>query len=1720
MSTVNASLGDNESEMLTENSEIRCLAIQILDLLVRRVWDDSRETVGENLTSIVVALIPVLSGSEESGGLPSNSKREAVTRAVSLLKWLTEGSRGGILKDSFKNIPFLPQTPALDPVRNSLEKIGLDFNDLRLTMTEASMSRFSGTSDTASMSADDKSAERLQKMKINMRDRLQTVCRLLSNENSSIRLHALRHLTSLLQSNRDLFHVLIDTEETSRMSRFVTVCSSRFSGYGQGVVSELVGALLDRCALENNRNIRVLVAKAVGEVGAISHRRLQYGPPEAVGNDVGYTWRLSRPPWKVSPVHYQLFLLTDQLVGALKAAPSSLDHQKIAFTIQEVLALANSSVFEDTDKQKGRISEIDASTSSGMTDWLKDKLIDAGVLQIVEPFLNSEFCEREPSIPSPPPFFSLSSSYYQWMSSWCRFMIYRSKSKNDSDWCKLLHACRLALRTQSGLGIAEFLSPIIVLDRICSGNTEDEACVVDEMKDALVFREGGDAVTAMNRSERQKAVSTVFSIIGTLRYWSERDTEDRHKGNASNHKDNYGNTGGWPADEAIMRIEDILRKLPLDLQARAAAEAGMHAQSLRLLEMASRESLVDTVFDKAARRGVISTRSLSSGSCDKNSIDLFKDNLVTLGEYETIAALSEENLDASAMSKALDGIRQKESSKDWSGALQDYERAHHLLNDPERGISLMEGTLNCLLELGQFESVLRQVKGSSISFGGKQSDSFVPFAVEASWRLGRWDILKGLVVENHSVGSVNGSTPHNVRMELGQAMLAIKEKDASSAMIAIDRAREAVMAPLATTARESYSRAYSHIVKLHSLREIEDAVPIICNADAENDLAAFVADCGGWKKRLDAADPSYTMDLAQSRLALARIVGNHGLEAELFLSIGRRARKDRQYSIAASALAQAEASFDIAAKSPSLNAQRCSLIIEQAKLKHETGESSASLRLLNMDDIELMLELDDATRESEIHRRVCAMLPRDAELGMSKDSAAEVFRKSALLSTKWMIEGGVKDCSRVIQRFTTIHKVAERWEKGHFQFAKYIESVLESRVEALHRKSRSQSSSVEDMRQTCLEQDRACQKYLLQAVKHFVKALVLDLKHLFQALPRLLSLWFEFSALSMDGASGGRLPDQTQGSQTLQVQQESLRQLSSQLKIRQNELTKYLANAHNEIQAQAFYSALPQLISRIMDSNGDLKGVIRSILSRVLGKFPEQAMWPLAWLRQSKDGKRSEMGELIFKEAEKQLSTLKAQGHFKLLVASKGLFAFLQDLAKYHVPEGKRTISVRPWKGEVPLSSFVPPIQAALSPSFAPVESERNLDPFPRQIPRMKEFTRNVSVMMSKARPKKLKATAVMIQSNPRTKKSSAEIVGEFHFLVKQEAKGDLRKDARVQDLNNVINRLLSSDRSAQHRRLRLRTFAVTCLSEDTGILEWVPKTNSLRNLVLESYNPQVSPFSSKRRGRRMANASDAMLRSAYEKKCQEMFFVSGDLKKAAALFDELLLKANPPLLYWWFVQHFQSPHSWYEARTRFTLSAAAWSAVGHVIGLGDRHSENILVDTTCGEMVHVDFDCIFDKGLNLPKPEVVPFRLTPNMVDAFGPVGADGIYTESLKDAMGTLRSNRDTLLSVLEPFVKDPVIDWKRSRTQQKLSQQERQFREAKRSIKVIDERLQGVYNLKNPNFKKFRRTDLQTSSEIDGMSQYLPLSVDGQVHKMISEATSRENLVQLYVGWMPWV
>lgn len=57
---------------------------------------------------------------------------------------------------------------------------------------------------------------------------------------------------------------------------------------------------------------------------------------------------------------------------------------------------------------------------------------------------------------------------------------------------------------------------------------------------------------------------------------------------------------------------------------------------------------------------------------------------------------------------------------------------------------------------------------------------------------------------------------------------------------------------------------------------------------------------------------------------------------------------------------------------------------------------------------------------------------------------------------------------------------------------------------------------------------------------------------------------------------------------------------------------------------------------------------------------------------------------------------------------------------------------------------------------------------------------------------------------------------------------------------------------------------------------------------------------------------------------------------------------------------------------------------VGYILGLGDRHVENILLDKSTAELIHIDLGIAFELGKILPTPETVPFRLTQVMYSDF----------------------------------------------------------------------------------------------------------------------------------------
>lgn len=371
----------------------------------------------------------------------------------------------------------------------------------------------------------------------------------------------------------------------------------------------------------------------------------------------------------------------------------------------------------------------------------------------------------------------------------------------------------------------------------------------------------------------------------------------------------------------------------------------------------------------------------------------------------------------------------------------------------------------------------------------------------------------------------------------------------------------------------------------------------------------------------------------------------------------------------------------------------------------------------------------------------------------------------------------------------------------------------------------------------------------------------------------------------------------------------------------------------------------------------------------------------------------------------------------------------------------------------VPLDLIVP-LQSSFEIQLPNINSKSVIDPFPSELPRIIGFGSEIEVMHSLQRPKKI----VMKASDGK----------RYIFLCKP--KDDLRKDCRLMEFNSVINKLLRKKSVSRERDLHINTYCVMPLNEECGLIEWVNGTIGFRQICTTLYQMKDQGLPSKK------------LREI-------MTYKISDKKR----FLEYLLPKYPSIFREWFTDTFTDPSTWYRARNAYCRTTAVISIVGYVLGLGDRHGENILFDRRTGETLHVDFNCLFEKGLTFEKPEKVPFRLTHNMVDAFGITGYEGSFRKSCEITMRILRENKNTLMTILETFIHDPLVEWSKSR---KYSRTEQDNVFAVKSLAVIERKLTGIVQ--------------------DG----IPLSVEGQVQELIQQATSIDNLSQMYVGWAPFM
>lgn len=116
----------------------------------------------------------------------------------------------------------------------------------------------------------------------------------------------------------------------------------------------------------------------------------------------------------------------------------------------------------------------------------------------------------------------------------------------------------------------------------------------------------------------------------------------------------------------------------------------------------------------------------------------------------------------------------------------------------------------------------------------------------------------------------------------------------------------------------------------------------------------------------------------------------------------------------------------------------------------------------------------------------------------------------------------------------------------------------------------------------------------------------------------------------------------------------------------------------------------------------------------------------------------------------------------------------------------------------------------------------------------------------------------------------------------------------------------------------------------------------------------------------------------------------------------------------------------WFERRLAYTNSVATTSMIGYIMGIGDRHVSNILIDKSTAELVHIDFGIAFEQGKCLPTPEQVPFRLTRDIVAPFGVSGVDGVFRKTCEKTMQVLRQNKTMIITTLEVLLHDPLYTW----------------------------------------------------------------------------------------------
>lgn len=282
------------------------------------------------------------------------------------------------------------------------------------------------------------------------------------------------------------------------------------------------------------------------------------------------------------------------------------------------------------------------------------------------------------------------------------------------------------------------------------------------------------------------------------------------------------------------------------------------------------------------------------------------------------------------------------------------------------------------------------------------------------------------------------------------------------------------------------------------------------------------------------------------------------------------------------------------------------------------------------------------------------------------------------------------------------------------------------------------------------------------------------------------------------------------------------------------------------------------------------------------------------------------------------------------------------------------------------------------------------------------KFSPMLSVITSKQRPRKLTLSGM-----------DGKV---YQYLLKGHE--DPRMDERVMEFFGLVNTLLNSDPMIANQRLSILRYSITPLSPNSGLFGWVQNTDTLHALIKE--HRQVSKVCLQQP---LDNLTSHFLQGNIHAEHTVLRKYSADIRDSsgrasdrgydtltviqkAEVFKNALAatKGDDLARQLWL----KSPDSetWLRRRTNFTRSLAVMSMVGYVLGLGDRHPSNLMIERYSGRIVHIDFGDCFEVAQHRDKyPERVPFRLTRLLIGAM----EVSSWTSSLPNPVERLVASRE---------------------------------------------------------------------------------------------------------------